>query len=125
MKDDLDFIAGLVWGALAFWVLSSGDASALEQDKQQHIAVSAIIATTVTTALEGKTESPVLCGIAASVAVGAAKEAYDAAHPKTHTASGADLMADLIGATTGAWLGHGVYIQAGQSRIAIGISKDF
>jgi uncharacterized protein YfiM (DUF2279 family) len=110
----------------ALWLgFFSPESRAVEQDKVQHFAGSAAMAAAATAALEGRTAHPIIYGVASSFAVGIAKEAYDKAHPKNHTASGADLAADLLGATVGAWAGHGLYVQAGRGNVALGISKDF
>lgn len=127
-KIDRDTI--VVLGVAALYVACCSNAEAVESDKAKHVAVSAVMAAAATVALEGRTENPVLYGAAASFVVGAAKEAYDkrhydANHPKRHTASNADLVADLVGATAGAWLGHGVYVQADGGSVSFGVSKDF
>lgn len=115
----------LAIGLVAAYVVCCSTAEAVEQDKSKHFAASAAMAAAATLVFEGRTESPIIYGIAASFAVGVAKEVYDKAHPQSHTASGADLAADLVGATAGAWLGHGIYVRASDRSVSVGITKDF
>lgn len=97
----------------------------MEQDKQQHFAISAMMASTATVAFEGRTEHSIAYGTATSFVIGVAKELYDKAHPRNHTASGGDLVADLTGAVMGAWLGQGMYIVVQRNGASVGMTLDF
>lgn len=78
---------------------ASANASA-DDDLAVHAGASAAIASALTIAFRD-TREPVLYAIAATVAVGLAKELYDSG-PGDGKFSGADLAADLLGATLGA-----------------------
>jgi len=101
-----------------------GSAEGVEQDKQQHLVVSALLGVVATTALED-TRHPVLYGAAVASIPGVLKEVYDARHPGAHTASAADLAADVIGAVTGAWLGHNAALHVGKRRVEVVLQGRF
>jgi VanZ family protein len=116
------FLLAIILGALA--VLLSDRSEALEQDKQQHVAVSAFLGAVGAVACR-ETEHPVLYGAALAVIPGLAKEVYDARHPDRHTASTADLAADVVGAAAGAWIGHGLRLGVTRNRTWIGLQVRF
>ena len=70
------------------------------RDKTLHFAVGAAIGGAVTVATERRDY-----GIAAGVAVGLAKELYDAQHKATHTPSAKDFAVTALGAVAGAYTG--------------------
>lgn len=72
----------------------------MEQDKLGHLLVGAIVGAGVTLIFA----DPVM-GAAAGIALGAAKELYDARHPDRHTVEFADFLATTIGAVFGAAVG--------------------
>jgi len=49
-------------------------------------------------------EHPKVWGFASALAVGLGKEAYDKAHPKTHTCEAGDVVANLGGAFVVSWV---------------------
>ncbi len=75
------------------------------RDKLQHAALSAGIAAAATAVTKDER-----IGFAAAVAVGVAKELYDASNRDKHTPSWKDLAADVAGAYVGAKLGGVVFI---------------
>lgn len=115
-------ILAILLGVLA--IFTSGRVEALEKDKQQHIAVSALIGVAAAISLED-TDHPVLYGAAVAMLPGAAKELYDARHPDRHSASGADLVADAVGAVAGAWFGSQVQVHLGPQGVSFSLSGEF
>jgi uncharacterized protein YfiM (DUF2279 family) len=116
------FLLAVLLGALA--VFLSDRVEALEQDKQQHIAVSALFGMAAAIALED-TDHPILYGAIVATLPGVVKELYDARHPKNHTASTADLAADVTGAVTGAWLGDHLRIRASRGGVEVKLYGSF
>lgn len=110
--------------ALMFFYNCNCSAAEIAKDKQQHIAVSALIAAPAAVYLED-TGHPILYGIAVAMVPGILKEVYDSRHPKSHTASGADLVADLVGATSGALIGHGISLRMNGKSASINYSVQF
>jgi len=86
------------------------------KDKAMHFAGSAAIAAAVTVASKDQD-----IGFWTTVAIGAAKEAYDARHRDRHTPSWRDMGADIAGAYLGSRLGMAIVIR----RNEILISKQF
>jgi uncharacterized protein YfiM (DUF2279 family) len=78
---------------------ASATASATE-DLAAHAGASAVIASALTVLFEDGKE-PVLYAIATTMAIGLAKEIHDSRSGESYF-SGADLAADLLGATLGA-----------------------
>jgi uncharacterized protein YfiM (DUF2279 family) len=70
------------------------------RDKTLHFTVGAAIGGAVTIATDRRDY-----GIAAGVAVGLAKELYDAQHRSTHTPSAKDFAVTALGAVAGAYTG--------------------
>lgn len=101
-------------------LLWAGNAKAADSwtgpDKLQHAAGSAAIAAAVTVATGSERT-----GFWTSVAVGAAKEAYDARHRDRHTPSWKDFGADVAGAYAGAKLGAYIVVR----RNSITVTKQF
>lgn len=85
---------------LAAAVLCTSATASADDDLAPHAAASAVIASALTVAFKD-TNNPVLYAIAATMAIGLAKELYDSG-PGDGGFSGADLAADLLGATMGA-----------------------
>ena len=114
IDDDVD--AALAILTVMFFLLLAFPENAagaeVAEDKQMHAVVSAMMAGAAAVYLEDKTDHPVAYSIVASMLPGIAKEVYDAAHPKNHTAEVGDLVADLAGATFGAWIGHGICLHS-------------
>lgn len=105
-------------------ILAHPRAEALEQDKQQHITVSALIGMAAAMALEDS-DHPILYGAVVATLPGVVKELYDAQHPQHHTASTADLAADVVGAATGAWIGHHLQLRANRDHAEIRFNGSF
>jgi len=116
------FLLAILLGALA--VFASDRAAALEQDKQQHIAISALLGMAAAIALEDS-DHPILYGAVVATLPGVVKELYDARHPRNHTASGADLVADVTGAVTGAWIGHHLQLRAHRNSAEVKFTGEF
>lgn len=70
------------------------------RDKTLHFAVGAAVGGAVTIATDRRDY-----GIAAGVAVGLAKELYDAQHRATHTPSAKDFVVTALGAVAGSYTG--------------------
>lgn len=121
MRDRLIILA-VILGVLAFLVHPR--AEALEQDKQQHIAVSALFGMAAAIALEDS-DHPIIYGAVVATLPGVVKELYDARHPRNHTASTADLAADVVGAVTGAWIGHHLQLRANRDHAEIRLTGSF
>lgn len=95
----------------------AGD-SWLHADKLAHASGSAALSAGVAWA----TDSPTL-GVISALAVGAAKEAYDARHPK-QCASFKDFGADVAGAIAGAHLAR-IYLIPQPKGVLIAYSRSF
>jgi hypothetical protein len=77
-----------------------------ERDKQEHAAAGAVVgavtdATVRLLAPRAPRWERVLVGVAASAAVGTAKELLDARHPRDHDADPKDALATVAGGTVG------------------------
>lgn len=118
------FLSAVVLVCLVLGFSGKAHGEAFTVDKQQHIAVSFAIAAPAAVYLRD-TDHPVLYGAAVALVPGVLKEVYDAANPEKHTASIADLVADAVGAFSGALIGHGVYVFADRDRAAIVFSGTF
>ena len=80
-------------------------AGGIERDKQLHAAAGAIAYVAgygVSKAC--RSEHPRLWGFASALTVGLAKEAYDKAHPKTHSCEAGDVVATLGGGLVMSWV---------------------
>ena len=86
------------------------------RDKLQHVAGSAAIAAAVTVVTSSER-----AGFWTAVAVGAAKEAYDAQHRDRHNPSIKDFGADVAGAYLGSKFGAYIVVR----RNSISVTKQF
>ena len=89
------------------------------KDKAAHFGYSAIIASSVTAATQNE-----FYGLAAAVAVGAAKEGYDDLHRPKHDPSWKDFGVDVAGGIVGAKVG-GLFIKRQNRGILVGFHKVF
>lgn len=88
-------------------------------DKTKHLAAGFSIAAGVTAA----SGSP-RAGFLAGVAVGAAKEVYDARHPAAHTCSLQDFLVTTAGAAAGA-AGVGWLLLPKRNGVVVAYAKEF
>ena len=115
-------IVFLVFCALFSMMSSSAMASDcskdgwLCRDKALHLGGSAAVAAAITVATKDER-----IGFWTTVAIGAAKEAYDAKHRDRHTPSWRDFGADVAGAYVGSKIGAVIVVRRNQ----ILISKSF
>jgi len=80
-------------------------AGGIERDKQMHAAAGAIAYVAVYEVAKcNGSEHPKLWGLGAALALGIAKEAYDKAHPKTHSCEAGDVVATLGGGLVVSWV---------------------
>lgn len=118
--------SAIIWAAVAalFLLTSPNNAHGAEvaKDKKMHVALSTFLGAAASAQIEGKTEHPVAWSIFAAMVPGIAKEVYDKAHPQAHKAEWGDLAADLVGATAGAWIGHGIYVHTDGKQIGVGVT---
>jgi uncharacterized protein YfiM (DUF2279 family) len=85
---------------LAAALLCASAAASADENLGAHVGASTAVASALTIVFKD-TKEPVLYAIAATMALGVAKELYDSG-PGDGKFSGADLAADLLGATLGA-----------------------
>jgi uncharacterized protein YfiM (DUF2279 family) len=109
---------------LTLAMLAAFNAQAGDNGYDQHFIASAALGG-AGAILTAETEHPVMYGVGIAMVFGVAKEAYDKAHPKSHTASMGDLAADLVGAVAGAWVGHGLTVSTSKHRVEVGITIPF
>ena len=104
---------------------ASTAASAVEPDKIEHFTISAGVSLVATQLLED-TDHPILYGITVGLVPGAAKyihdrhDAYFDAREKNH-----DMVANIIGATTGALVGHGLSLHLSHEFVGVRYNKNF
>jgi uncharacterized membrane protein YeaQ/YmgE (transglycosylase-associated protein family) len=77
-----------------------------QRDKQQHAAAGAVIGALACAATKSFSPrstwfSRAVIGVAAAAIAGVAKEAFDAQHPRSHTADPKDALATIAGGTVG------------------------
>jgi len=101
------------------------NANAIEQDKLLHAGGSYAVAITTSFLVEDS-DHPVLYSFAAGMVPGLVKYAHDRQVSGFYAREkNQDMIANVIGAASGAWIGHGLFVYASKKQAGIGVTVGF
>jgi hypothetical protein len=96
--------------------------AAFDVDKVAHFAVSYAMADTVAPLMEN-TSHPVLYSFAIGMMPGLAKRIWDQKSEYDSREKNQDMVANILGAASGALIGHGVMLYARRDQVSMSYSK--
>jgi len=108
-----DFLLYIFMVAIALAGMFASPSHAFEKDKIGHFVVGVGVGALTTFKTDFNT------GVAVSCGLGAAKELYDHAHPKTHSVEFADFAATCIGGIISSYGVEKLKLQVNQDKVVL------